>query len=330
MKIKGHSKNHAYLTEHMLLIGIVLAGVYWLLDSFMSLFLSSKDTLLEKMLGFNLDEVWMRIIVLCLFAIFGSHAQYTLNEKRKAAEKMEKDAALRERFQRLLSPNLAEMVVSGALMVEKGGEDRIATVLFADIRGFSAISENIKASKVLQLLNEYYEQIVDIVFQHEGTVDKFIGDAMMVIWGAPIQHDDDSLRAVTAALDIQGAMVRFNEKRMQKGEPAIEVGIGINTGNLVAGYIGSTRTMSYSVIGDTVNTASRLCSAAKPGQVLISEKTAEHLQDGFITEALDPIQAKGKFKPIKVYAVHSHNAPAYRSSHFVAQNPAGRQPSQQD
>jgi adenylate cyclase len=258
----------------------------------------------------------MRIIVLCLFAIFGSHAQYTLNDKKKAAEKMEKDAALRERFQRLLSPDLAEMVVSGELKVEKGGQDRIATVLFADIRGFSAISENIKASKVLQLLNEYYEQIVDIIFQHEGTVDKFIGDAMMVIWGAPIAHDDDPIRAVDAALDIQNAMVRFNAKRMHDGAPAIEVGIGINTGNLVAGYIGSTRTMSYSVIGDTVNTASRLCSAAKPGQVIISEKTTKHLKDQFFTEPLDPIQAKGKYKPIKVYAVHGKKTPTYRSSHL--------------
>jgi adenylate cyclase len=287
----------------MLLIGIVLAVVYWLLDSFMALFLSSEESLLEQVIGFDLDEIWMRIIVLCLFAIFGSHAQFTINERRKLAEKMERDNATRERFQRLLSPDLAEMVVSGELMVEKGGEDRIATVMFADIRGFTAISENSEASEVLQLLNEYYESIVEIVFCHEGTVDKFIGDAMMVIWGAPIVHDDDPQRAINAALDIQSALIGFNQSRVLREKPPIEIGIGINTGNLVAGYIGSTRTMSYSVIGDTVNTASRLCSAARPGQILISEDTRQYLTDEFDFKRLDPIKAKGKFNPIEVYQV---------------------------
>lgn len=300
---KKKAKQNTFVAEHMLLIGAVLAVVYWLIDSFMSLVMFSKDSLLEQILGSNLDEIWTRIVVLCLFAIFGSHAQYSLNERRKLAEKMERDAAMRERFQRLLSPDLAEMVVSGELRVEKGGEDRVATVLFVDIRGFTAISENTHASEVLQLLNDYYETIVDIVFSFEGTVDKFIGDAMMVIWGAPVQHADDPVRAVQAALGIQRALVSFNEKRLAKGKSPIEVGIGINTGSLVAGYIGSSRTMSYSVIGDTVNTASRLCSAAQPGQIIISDNTRERLNDQFSTEPLEPIKAKGKYHPIKVYAI---------------------------
>lgn len=183
-RIKKTAANNSFLTDHMLLIGITLAGLYWVLDSFMSIFLSYENSLLEQMVGFDLDEIWMRIIVLCLFAIFGSHAQYALNERKKATEKMERTAAQRDRFQRLLSPDLAEMVVSGKLRVEKGGEDRFATVLFVDIRDFARISENIPASKVLKLLNEYYEIIVEIVFDYEGTVDKFIGDAMMVIWGS--------------------------------------------------------------------------------------------------------------------------------------------------
>lgn len=302
--MKKKDKNNAFLADQMLLIGIALAGVYWILDSFMSIFLSYESSLMEQIFGFDLDEMWMRLIVLCLFAIFGSHAQYTLNERKKAAEKMEHAAAQRSRFQRLLSPDLAELVVSGELRVEKGGENRFATVLFADIRGFTAISENIQASEVLQLLNEYYETIVDIVFKYEGTLDKFIGDAMMVIWGAPINHTDDPSRAVRAALSIQTAMLRFNANRTRNGEQAIEVGIGISSGKLVAGYIGSSRTMSYSVIGDTVNTAARLCSAAKPNQVLISESTAHYLPDSIKMKALHPIQAKGKFNPVEVFEVN--------------------------
>ncbi|MCB2146188.1 MAG: adenylate/guanylate cyclase domain-containing protein [Deltaproteobacteria bacterium] len=290
------------LTDHMMLIGFTLALVYWILDSILSIF-TSYGNLLEQLLGVNLDEVWTRIIVLCLFAIFGSHAQYTINERKKAEAKLERDAATRERFQRLLSPDLAERVVSGELKVEKGGKDRIATVLFVDIRGFTTISENHQASEVLRLLNEYYEVLVEVVFRHEGTVDKFIGDEMMVIWGAPVVHDDDPYRSVMAALEMKTALAEFNRKSHITGRPEIKFGIGINTGNLMAGYIGSSHTMSYSVIGDTVNTASRLCSSAQPDQILISENTWNRVNKHFDTTPLGKIQAKGKFTPVNAFAV---------------------------
>ena len=290
------------LTDHMMLIGFTLAVVYWILDSIMSIF-TNYGNLLEQLLGVNLDEIWTRIIVLCLFAIFGSHAQYTINERKKAEAKLERDAATRERFQRLLSPDLAERVVSGELKVEKGGKDRIATVLFVDIRGFTTISESHQASEVLRLLNEYYEVLVEVVFRHEGTVDKFIGDEMMVIWGAPVVHEDDPYRSVMAALEMKTALAEFNRKSMIVGRPEIKFGIGINTGNLMAGYIGSSHTMSYSVIGDTVNTASRLCSSAQPDQILISENTWNRVKNRFDTTPLGKIHAKGKFKPVNAFAV---------------------------
>ncbi len=290
------------ITEQMAPITFAFAIIYWILDSIMSLF-TSYDNIFEQLIGRELDEVWMRIIVMALFAIFGSHAQYTINERKKAEKKLEKDAATRERFHRLLSPNLAEMVVSGELDVEKGGEDRIATVLFVDIRGFTALSESTKASEVLKILNEYYEVVVDVVFKREGTVDKFIGDEMMVIWGAPLTNDDDPLRAVKSALDILKSLVIFNESGKKSERPEIKVGIGINTGRLTAGYIGSSRTMSYSVIGDTVNTASRLCSAARPGQILISENTCSHVSEYVYATKLEPIKVKGKLEPVPVYAV---------------------------
>ncbi len=219
------------------------------------------------------------------------------------AKKIETDAATRERFQRLLSPNLAELVVSGELQVEKGGENRVATVLFADIRGFTSMSENMAAAEVLQMLNEYFEVMVEIAFKHEGTVDKFVGDEIMVLWGAPVTHDDDPSRAVRAAVEMQEALVEFNRMRESEGQGSLHIGIGLNTGELVAGYIGSTRTMSYSVIGDAVNTAARLCSAAKAGQIIISEHTYSYCKDDFDTIQLDPIKAKGKSKPLTVYNV---------------------------
>lgn len=290
------------ITDHMVLIGFGLAAIYWLLDSFLSIFLSYEH-FLEKLIGIELDNVWGRIIVLCMFAIFGSHAQMTINERKKAAQKMEQDAATRERFRRLLSPDLAEMVVNGELLVEKGGVSRIVSVMFVDIRGFTKLSDKTEAADVLQMLNDYYELLVEIVFQHEGTIDKFIGDGMMVIWGAPITHDDDPYRSVSAALNIIANLEQFNFSRIGRGLAPIEVGIGINTGPVVAGYLGSSRTMSYSVIGDTVNTASRLCAAARPGQILISEYTHFIVQYQFKTKEIDPIEAKGKTHLLRAFNV---------------------------
>ncbi len=287
----------------MVLIGLGIAGIYWILDIFLSLFITDEYSIGSRLFGVGYDDIWPRLIVICLFVIFGSHAQYTINERKKAEEKSRKEVARRERFQRLLSPDLADMVVSGALTVEKGGENRIATVMFVDIRDFTAMSANIPAADVLQILNEYYELMVDIVFRHEGTVDKFIGDAMMVIWGAPVAHSDDAARACYAAIDIQAEIKAFNTALIEKGQKKIEIGIGINTGSLVAGYIGSTHTMSYSVIGDTVNTASRLCSAAKAGEIIISENTSKEVKSLFNLEDHEPILAKGKDQPIKVFGI---------------------------
>ena len=218
-------------------------------------------------------------------------------------KKIKDDALTRERFSKLMSPDLAELVVSGKLSVEKGGQNRTATVLFADIRGFTSMSENMKAADVLQMLNEYFELMVEIAFKHEGTVDKFVGDEIMVLWGAPVSHNDDAIRAVRAAVDMQRALVEFNQVRESEGQRPIQIGIGLNTGELVAGYIGSTRTMSYSVIGDVVNTAARLCSAAKAGQVIVSEDTYAQLNSEFECVQLDDVRAKGKSKPLKVYNV---------------------------
>jgi adenylate cyclase len=290
------------VTDHMVVIGFGLAAIYWALDSFLSIFLS-YDNFLEKIFGLQLDAIWGRIIVFCLFAIFGSHAQFTLNERKKNALKMEHDAATRERFRRLFSPDLAEMVVNGKLAVEPGGEDRLVTVMFVDIRNFTALSRQVRSSDMLQLLNSYYEVLVDIVFRYEGTVDKFIGDGMMVLWGAPVTHADDADRAVKAAMDIQNAIRDFNQNQTGRFSMPVEAGIGINSGSVVAGYIGSSRTMSYSVIGDAVNDASRLCAAALPGEIVISEHTRAVVKEDLPFVGRPPVMAKGHGRPIAAYSI---------------------------
>jgi len=313
--MKQNSKIQVHFTDRMVLIACAIAAIYWILDSFVAIFFSTEGPILHRIFGDDLKEIWTRIIVLCLFVIFGSHAQFTINERREAAKKIERDRITRERFQRLLSPDLAEMVVSGKLRVEKGGVSRVATVVFIDIRGFTSLSELTPPDEVLQMLNEYFEVVVDVVFRYEGTVDKFIGDEIMVIWGAPVPHVDDPVRAVKAALEIKDALIDFNRNRRRHAKPEIRIGVGINTGTLVAGYIGSSQTMSYSVIGDTVNTAARLCTAAEPGQILVSEPTYRLLGNRFEAEEIEAVRAKGKHEPIRVYAVRGlRPAPESESS----------------
>jgi adenylate cyclase len=215
--------------------------------------------------------------------------------------KFEEEILTREKLHRLLSPQLVEEVVSGRLDIKKGGELRRATVMFADIRGFTTLSERMPPQDVVNLLNEYFELMVDIIFKYEGTLDKFVGDEIMAIWGAPISRDDDAERAVRAAVEMQQAMDRFNQSL--PAEHRFEIGIGLNSGEIVAGYMGSTRSMSYTVMGDTVNTASRLCGQAPAKEVLIGPMTFREV--GFLleTERLPPTKLKGKADHVDIFRV---------------------------
>ncbi|TNF64196.1 MAG: FHA domain-containing protein [Deltaproteobacteria bacterium] len=237
---------------------------------------------------------------LALFETVASQAAVAV-QNTLFAKKLEQEAVTRERFRRLLSPAIAEQVLSGQLEVKKGGELRETTVLFADIRGFTSISESCEPQVVVDALNEYFERMVEIVFRYEGTLDKFIGDEMMVLFGSPVAHRDDPIRAVRAALEMQEALVSLNERHEARGLPPFEIGIGINTGEVVAGYIGSSQALEYTVIGDPVNTGSRLCTLAKAGQTLISEGTLDKLGNHFELKELPQEQVKGKALPIRVF-----------------------------
>ena len=219
------------------------------------------------------------------------------------ATKLEQEAITRERFQRLLSPAIAQLVIEGKVEVKKGGEERITTVLFSDIRGFTPMSEAADAQSIVDMLNEYFERMVEVIFKHEGTLDKFVGDEIMALFGAPVSHGDDAYRAVKTALEMKGVLAQFNRERVEAGEQEIRIGIGINTGECIAGYIGSSRALEYTVIGDTVNTGSRLCSVAKADEIIISEATFEMVKDHFEVIELAPTQVKGKSATLRIFNV---------------------------
>ena len=219
-------------------------------------------------------------------------------------KKVEQEIVNRERFSRLLSPNVAKRVLSGALEVKKGGQlVEECTVFNSDIRGFTRMSEGANPAAVVDMMNEYFEQMVEVVFKYEGTLDKFMGDGIMALWGAPVVHPDDALRSVCCALEQMDVLAKFNRRRVEDNEEPLAIGIGIHTGPLVAGYIGSSKALSYTVIGDVANTSARVCGIATPGQVLISEGTLAKIQNKIEVEELPPANLKGKEKPFRIFNV---------------------------
>ena len=219
------------------------------------------------------------------------------------ARKLEQEAVTRERFQRLLSPAIAQQVIDGKVEITKGGEARQTTVLFSDIRGFTAMSEKEDPQIIVDMVNEYFELMVEVIFKYEGTLDKFVGDEIMALFGAPVGHADDPIRAVRTAIEMLEVLKQLNQLRVSRGEPEIHIGIGVNTGNVVAGYIGSSKALEYTVIGDTVNTGARLCSYAKAGEIIISHATYERLNGEFEVIPLPDAKVKNKSEPLRIYNV---------------------------
>jgi adenylate cyclase len=219
-------------------------------------------------------------------------------------KKVEREIVTRERFSRLLSPNIAERVISGQLEVKPGGQ-RVeqCTVFNSDIRGFTAMSENTRPEDLVVWLNEYFELMVDTIFKYEGTLDKFMGDGIMALWGAPVEHPDDAVRSVQCGLEMGEVLGQFNRRRMERDQAPLAVGVGIHTGPLVAGYIGSSKALSYTVIGDVANTSARLCSVALAGQIVISEDTHDALNGRFELQEMQPAKVKGKEKPLRIFNV---------------------------
>jgi len=226
-------------------------------------------------------------------------------ENSRLVMRIEQEALTRQKFEKMLSPNLVERVLSGELQISKGGTGRIVTCMFTDIRGFTSLSEVTSAEDLIRMLNEYFEILVDVIFEYEGTVDKFIGDAVMAIWSAPVEVAEADRKAIEAAVKIQKAMEAFNNVRSMDGLPPINTGIGIASGEVVAGYVGSTKTMSYTVIGDCVNLASRLCSIASAGETCVTEAAyrAHGGADIFDGTEMEPIKLKGISEPVTYWTI---------------------------
>jgi adenylate cyclase len=209
-------------------------------------------------------------------------------------------------FGRFVSPEVRDAIVNVALqdpdLVQPGGRQMEISVLFADIRGFTAMSEKLPPADVVEVLNQYLDSMEAEVFKQRGTLDKYTGDGMMVIFGAPLEQPDHAERAVRAALGMQRAAAGVS-RQLADVQREMAYGIGIATGPAVVGHIGSRRRLDYTAIGDTVNLAARLEGVAPPATILINRATYEAVRDLAHVEELEPVTLKGKSRPVPVYKV---------------------------
>jgi adenylate cyclase len=257
------------------------------------------DVIMDKEIEFGGEKISINLTVQPLRGTRGEKIGSMLLMEDISSEKRVKST-----MSRYMDPSVADKLIeSGEELL--GGVSSEATALFSDVRGFTTITEELGAQGTVTLLNEYFTLMVDCIQQEGGMLDKFIGDAIMAVFGTPLVHEDDEDRAVRAAIGMLTELNTFNRLRVLHGKKPIQMGVGINTGNVVSGNIGSPKRMDYTVIGDAVNLAARLESACKEysAQILISEFTLAKLKGTYRTREVDLVVVKGKTEPVSVHEV---------------------------
>ena len=210
---------------------------------------------------------------------------------------------IRQTFSKFVSKSVVDDLLRHPEKLKLGGDKKILTVLFSDIRGFTTISEKLTPEQLVEHLNEYLQAMTDIVMKYNGTLDKYVGDEIMAFWGAPIPQDDHAYLACKACLDMIDDLNKMNIHWESLGKPRLDIGIGLNSGDMVVGNMGSTSRMDYTLMGDNVNLGARLEGTNKVygTRIIISEFTYELVKDLVIVRELDLIRVKGKHLPVKIY-----------------------------
>ena len=251
-------------------------------------------------ISFGLVFSMSYLLIASVFSLLCINIRFYLAE-------MGQKTQIREMFGQYLSPKVVEDLVDDPSKIQLGGEEREMTAFFSDIQGFSAISERLTPTELVQLLNDYLTDMCDIIISSEGTVDKFEGDAIMAFWGAPTRQSDHAQRACFAAIDMNNRLIELRVKAVQEGITPLTVRMGVNTGQMVVGNMGSSQRMNYTIMGDAVNLASRLEGANKAygSGMMISESTYRSCEEDIDVRELDRIMVVGKSEPVTVYQLLS-------------------------
>ena len=224
-------------------------------------------------------------------------------ENARAHERLAREEVARANYSRFLPEYVVKQMLENPESFKLGGVSQTITILFADIRGFTRISEHAPPEKIVSLLNRYFSAMTDIIFAHGGTLDKYLGDGLMALFGAPTATPEDASNAINAAVAMQRRLLGINQELRAEGLSEIGVGMGLHTGEVIVGYIGSERRSEYTAIGDTVNTSSRLESNARGGEILLSDATAKAAHSRYKLKPREPITVKNREQPVILWEV---------------------------
>jgi adenylate cyclase len=230
-----------------------------------------------------------------------------LDKERHLKNEIEKSHRfIKNTFGRYLSSEIVSKLLDKPDGLDMGGKLQTVTILMADIRSFTTISESLPPQQVVKILNNYLGAMADVIMAHDGTVDEFIGDAILALFGAPVSKSDDSERAISCAIEMQAQIESINKINQSQGLPSISMGIGINTGEVIAGNIGSAKRAKYGVVGHTVNLTSRIEDQTKPGEILVSKDTLKNSKNIFKTGRSIKLQPKGISETISVLSIEGY------------------------
>lgn len=303
-----------------LLLGLLLPRLPAWSGILTTLGISGALYLVDSMIIFP-SGTWVLIVfpILQASSIFVATSVYGYltegREKRK----------IRKAFEFYLNKSIVDEVLQKPQKLKLGGEKRVCTVLFSDIRGFTTISERLEADRLVTLLNEYLTPMTNLVFKYDGTLDKYMGDAIMVIFGAPAAQPDHAVRACKTALDMMQQLAILQVEWRKRGLPEIDIGIGLNTGPMSVGNMGSEIRFDYTVMGDNVNLGSRLEGINKQygTNIIISEYTYEAAKNEIFARELDSVRVKGKREPVKIYELLGAGAPSEAQQELIKQFAVG-------
>jgi len=245
------------------------------------------------------------MLIFVIFMISGRHftdeMEHRLMEEREKLSEMA--AVLKKMFGRYLSTEVMNSLIEDPSTLELGGERRSVTIMMTDLRGFTALSERLEPEQVVQMLNAYFETMVDVILKYNGTINEIIGDALLIIFGAPQEMSNRAQQAIACAIEMQNAMAEVNERNRAQGLPELEMGIGLNEDEVIVGNIGSTKRSKYAVVGSGVNMTSRIESYTVGGQILISESVFKEAGEILRIDSQRDVLPKGAETPLKIYEV---------------------------